>query len=408
MRITLLSHRYPPSTLSAANLAGELAEALAARGHEVSVVTKMPREYLPSDYGVDRRLPSREVLRGVRVVRVRGMSSLRQRVVARAVEHLVLAAGFARALSELPRPDVLLVFSPPVPVPLVAIGYRRFRGVPFVLQLWDLYPRTAIDLGKLRSRALIKLMGWIESLIYRHAAHIVVPAAGSLRYLVHDRALPVSRVHYVPTWADMSRPVTDERENGFRIQHGLCGRFVVSYGGLLGLAQDFSPVIACAKSLRHRPELVFVIIGNGVLAPKWKAMAAGLPNMRFLTPMSRAQYEEALLASDACLVVLSGALNTPVVPGKMQSIMAAARPVLALVPPAGEAAHLVASSKCGFVVGPGDDEGFRACIEKLMVDPAMGRDMGENGRLYAVQHFSLEQAVGAFERVLTVAARNGS
>ena len=396
-----MSHRYPPGARASANQVKDLAEALAGRGHQIHVLTKMPTEYLPT--AGERPLDPprmREVVGGVDIFRVRGLSSLHQVIAVRAIEHIVLGLVFAKAVRQLPRPDVVVVLSPPMPVALFAAVYSWWTRVPYVLNLHDLYPQTAIELGMLKNSALIWVMRKMENAMYACASQIVVPHPGSVKYLTEEKKIPAEQVHRVPNWTDVKSHLPGMRHNAYRKVHSPSRRFVVSYAGLMGFAQDLTTIIECARTLQHRRDCIFLLIGDGVYAQQWQDRAEGLDNVKFLPPVAEEQYYEALRASDVCLVPLTGTLASPAIPGKIQSIMSVARPLVAIVPLTGDAANFVRVSQCGFVVAPDDVTGLGARIEELLDNPHLADELGTNGRVYTEKHCSLESAAVAFERVL--------
>jgi colanic acid biosynthesis glycosyl transferase WcaI len=178
----------------------------------------------------------------------------------------------------------------------------------------------------------------------------------------------------------------------------------------MGFAQDLTSVVAAAQRLRDRHDIVFFLVGDGVYADRWKQMARDLPNVRFLPMQAKSEYFQILQASDVCLAPLSLTLNSPAIPGKIQSIMAVARPVMAIVNSSGDAADLIARSRSGVTVPPDRPEEVAARILQLSDDPEMGEKLGASGRAYAEQNFSRRRAVADWEDVLkaTVAsARQG-
>ena len=402
MRVLYLSYRYPP-VARASNLHRSLAETLVARGHEVTVVTKYPTEYVPEDESV----PAREVMSGVKVVRVRGLPGVHRVVVMRALEHIVAGLAFVMAIKGIPRPDVVLTISPPMPVAFVSAFYSRLARVGCVLNLHDLYPRTAVELGLLRNRWVIWMMKRLENAIYRLSTHIVVTNRGSVPYLVQQKKIPPERVTRVPNWVPLDSLSSNGGAEEFRAEHGLEGCCVVSYAGVMGFAQDLSTIIECARLLRGRSDVVFLFIGDGVYAERWKLAAADLENVRFLPPVTEERYYDALRASDIGLVALTESLESPAIPGKMHNIMAVARPVVAVVPSTGDTAEVVRESRCGFVVVPGDTEDLRNRIEELAARPDLRRELGAHGRSYAERNFSLEKAADVYERILE-AAQDGA
>ncbi len=402
MRILYVSYRYPP-VARASNLHRSLAETLVARGHNVTVVTKYPTEYVPEDGSVPAEIQTCEVMNGVEVVRARGLPGVHRSVVLRALEHIVAGLSFVKVFRGIPKPDVVLTVSPPMPVAFVTAIYSRFIGVSCVLNLHDLYPRTAVELGLLRNRGVIWIMKRLENAIYRLATHIVVTNRGTVPYLVNQKQILPDRVTRVPNWVPLDSIFSDGGPDRFRAEHELKDLCVVSYAGVMGFAQDLSTIIECARLLQDRGDIVFLFVGDGVYAEKWKRAATGLGNVKFLPSVTEERYYDVLRASDIGIVALTESLESPAIPGKMHNIMAVACPVVAVVPSTGDTADVVRESRCGFVVVPGDIKGMRNRIEELAACPDLRRELGAHGRSYAEQNFSLNKAADVYERILEAA-----
>jgi colanic acid biosynthesis glycosyl transferase WcaI len=402
MRILMISDRYPPEVRSVAHLFQELAEGLAKLQHEVTVLTKMPTEYLPNDTGEGyAALPALAEVNGVQIIRLHGLFTFRTAILLRAVDQLYLGLRILWRAICLPRYDVVIVYSPPLPLTVTAALYGKWHQVPYVLHLHDLYPRTAVELGVLKNKILIWGARQLERFAYKSASHIVVPAPGSQQFLTEEKHIPAEKVHLIPNWVDTSIVHTGPKHNSFRKKHALDSMFVISYAGLMGFAQDLTTIIQCAHIMRTQKDIVFLLVGDGVYAERWKELASGLENVRFFPPVSKELYYDILRASDACLMPLTATLESPAIPGKLQSIMAAGRPVIAVVPLGSNAAQVVQESGCGFVVSPGEPEELRRVLNLLYSDPALGERLGREGRKYAEQYFDLHMAVSRFHAVLT-------
>ncbi len=383
--------RYAPEARSAAHLFEDLAKALAGRGHDVAVVTKKPTENLPdgSEY------PGVEFRDGVRVVRMRSYLGEPRSTVLKGLDQLFLAARVWLRLVFLESPDAVLVYSPPLPLAAACVA----SGRPVVLNLHDLYPRTAVELGRLNSPLLVALARLLEDFVYRRTRRFVVPAPDSARYLTQQKGIPEEAVALCYNWVDLNLTLPGDG-SGFRKAHGLDGRFLVTYAGLVGVAQDLSAVVDAARRAHDDDVVLFLVMGEGSELARWKSEGAGLANLRFMPTLPREEYLQALRASDACLLALSGNLKSPAIPGKLQSIMAVAKPVLAVVPAGSAAAHAVEEAGCGFVTAPSDGAALLAAARKLRDDAPLRRRLGEAGRRHAEAKFSLARAVEIFESAL--------
>src|SRR5690606_9726277 len=96
------------------------------------------------------------------------------------------------------------------------------------------------------------------------------------------------------------------KQNWVRDEFGLTGKFVVTYAGNLGLAQQVDTLILAAKEFQLDPRVHFLVIGEGVERAKLQAMAnrLGLSNVTFVPQQPRNRVVDFLSASDALVVIL--------------------------------------------------------------------------------------------------------
>ena len=402
MRILILTEFFPPEVRSAAHLLHDLARELTSRQHEVAVITKVPTRYVPE--GAEGAVaPGWGDVGGVRTFRV-GRSPLpgRQPVI-RGIDHLLIGWRFGRASLQWPGAEVVLAYSPPVPLASAGIKYGLLFDAPLILNVQDLYPQTAIDLGLLRNPMVITFAEGMERRAYERAARIVVHSPGNRSFLVERKNVSFDKVRVIYNWVNTESLRPGPRENSFRMEHGLGAKFVVSYAGLMGYAQDLSTIIECAALMRHDESVMFLLVGEGVLEDRWKTLAAdrGLSNVRFLPMQSKDRYAHLLAASDVCLVPLDASLRTPVVPGKLQSIMACGRPSITIVDGEGDTPKLVEESGGGINVRPGDAVSLASTIQHLKNNPGVSQEMGQKARAFAEAHFSLTKCADTYEELFS-------
>ncbi|MFA4884177.1 MAG: glycosyltransferase family 4 protein [Candidatus Margulisiibacteriota bacterium] len=399
MRILILSEAFPPETKSASTLFFELAESLVKRGHQVSVITRMPR-YNVAD-GTDlANIPAQETMSGVKVRRFKTPPLARTIPIIRGFEHFILGLIFFWGGLFLERPDVILVYSPPLPLGLTGFWLGKLKPCPVVVNIQDLYPQTVIDLGLLKNKFLIAVSRWMERFIYRRSDAITVHSTGNQEY-VRSYGAKDNPVEVVHNWVDIDGIKPAGKENDFYRKFELKGKFVVSFAGVMGFAQGLEVVIGAAERLKENKDIQFVLVGDGVKKPELETMAKEkkLTNVLFVPTQPLSIYPQILHASDVCLVTLRKDLATPVVPGKMLSIMAAGKPVVASLALAGDAPKILAEFNCGLAVEPDNPAELAAAIRKLYNDSSLRETMGRNGRLGAEAAFSREKCVVRYETI---------
>jgi colanic acid biosynthesis glycosyl transferase WcaI len=402
LNILLVTPNYPPEIGGAAHLIYELAASLKAKGHDVTVLTGFPSynvKVTPSQYR--RSLWKSETLNGITVKRIRIPPLPRNSKIARGVEHLLFGILLSVRAASIRRADVAMAFSPPLAIPWMICLVAKARRMPVVVTIQDLFPREAVELGMLTNPLLIRLFETMERQVYSLAARVTVHSPGNREHVARQ-SNGRDHVDIVGNWVDLDRIIPGNNDNSFARQYGLGSRFVVSYAGTMGWAQDMGTIIKSAAHLRGDDQVLFLLVGDGVEKQKAQAMGQkmGLENLLWLPIQPWSRYPEILKASNVCLINLHPELRTPVVPSKLLSIMAAARPVIASLPGESDARQIITSAGCGICVDAGDEKALAEAIRKLASDCALANEMGKRGRVYAEQHFSRAVCTGKIEAVL--------
>ena len=110
-------------------------------------------------------------------------------------------AGFFKSSDKF---DVIVVTSPPLFVGITAYILSLFKRVPFVFEVRDLWPESAIDTGVLKNKAIIRLAYWFEAFMYRKAKLINVLTPAFREKLVVEKKVPKEKVIFIPNAADFS------------------------------------------------------------------------------------------------------------------------------------------------------------------------------------------------------------
>ena len=402
MRILLITINYPPEIGGAPHLIYQLAIRLKARGHEITVLTGYPRyniNVVPPKYRHGQIM--KDIMDGVPVIRIRMPSLPRTKKFARGVEHFVYGLWLSLLTTFVPRSDVAMVFSPPLPLPWMVCLIGKIRRIPIVVNIQDLFPLEAVELGMLKNPLLIRLFEAMECQVHLLAAGITVHSPGNLEHVIQHGG-DLERVHVVYNWVDTEHIRPGDRDNSFSIQYGLKNSFVVSYAGTMGWAQDMDTIIDCAEILRNDQEIMFLLVGDGVQKnnTQVRCQELDLKNILWLPMQPWSVYPEVLAASDISMINLHPELRTPVVPSKLLSIMAAGRPVVASLPPDSDARHIMDLANCGLYVDAGNGMALAEAIKKLASNRVLAKEMGKRGREYVEMHFTREICIDKAEKIL--------
>lgn len=402
MNILILTEAFPPEIRSASHLLYELAESLVEKGSKVTVVTRFPKDYINKiDKKYTGRLFFHEKMGRIKVIRLNSFSFLRHVPLIRGLSQFVLSGLLVIGGIISGRQDIILAYSPPLPLGISAYLLGKIKRVPFIFNVQDIFPQSVIDLGLLKSKVLIKISEAMEKFIYKKARYITVHSGGNRENIIYKKVNP-EKVMIIHNWVDtdLIKP-NKNQDNDFSRKNNLNSKFVVSFAGVMGFAQGLDIVINCTELLKLYKDILFLLVGDGVkkegLMKKVKDMQ--LDNIKFLPPQPKEIYPSILYASDICLVTLDKSVKTPVVPAKLLNIMASGRPVVASMNLKGDAPKIIKAAKCGYCVEPDDAEGFSKAILKLYHNPKLKDEFGVNGRKYVVEHFSRAVCIEKYEKL---------
>jgi len=402
MKILILTQWFDPEPTFKGLL---FARELAARGHEVEVLTGFPNYPGGVVYPGYRIRPwVREKIDGINVLRVALYPSHNNSGFHRSLNYLSFALSAAVLGATLIRkPDVIYVYHPPITVGFAATVIGFLRRTPFVYDIQDLWPDTIAATGMISNTATLTLLGKWCKFVYRRARHIVVLSPGFKEQLI-QRGVPSDKIDVIYNWCDES-VFTFEDEPGTRL--GGADRFCILFAGTMGLAQGLDSVLHAAQICRTTvPTAEFIFIGGGVERSRLESMAQEmqLDNVRFFTRQPMHAMGHVLAGADALMVHLK---NDPLfritIPSKLQAYLAAAKPILMGV--SGDAAELIKQSRSGVVCEPDNPQSIAEAV-KALVNADRGRlaEMGHAGRDFYNREMSVSVGVDKFERIFKMIA----
>jgi colanic acid biosynthesis glycosyl transferase WcaI len=291
--------------------------------------------------------------------------------------------------------DVVLATTPPLFTAVAGLAIARMNAAPFVLDVRDLWPAAATSLMQISPGWETSAAETIERALYRAAT---VTTAVTRPFCDHIDALrgPGSSTVLLPN-GTIPQFFAPHMEG-----EGRSGRFVVTFAGILGIAQALPAVLDAAARLAGDAE--FVLVGDGPVRASLveDARARGLTNVEFRPQLPLEAITPVLAASDALLVPLSAHPTfEQFVPSKLIDFMAVGRPVI--LSAAGEAARILEHAGGGIAVPPESPGELAAAVRWLAAHPREAREMGDRGRAFALRRLRSTQAE-RLEQVLFDAA----
>jgi colanic acid biosynthesis glycosyl transferase WcaI len=402
LKILIVVAYYPPEIGSAAHVYSDLARAFVQRGHEVDVITSYPREYNLNASDQSKEFPIDELLDGVDVHRVRH-ANVRDNIVMRGLEHFLLSGYYFRRYRELGKKfDVCLFYIPPLPLFSLAQKIKKADGTPSVLNYQDFHPQELTDVGVMKNPVLIRFMERLEQKSYANADFITVLSKGGIDYVVQRGADPrkVAHIYNSVSLDEMDRYLS---RKDFKRAEGIENKFLISYAGILSPYQGIDNVLDAAKELTDHPEIIFYIAGDGSNKEHLDARVAeeAISNVKMVPFLPRDEYYNLVNSSDVSFISLDERMKAPCLPGKTINLMAARKPIIALVPEDCATARVIDEAGAGRVVKPGDVVLLRDTIIEFGQNPDMMQSMGNSGRTYLVDNMNLDKSITAYEGIFS-------
>jgi len=398
MKILIHTMYYLPDFGSAPVLMDELARFLAGAGHEVEVVTTMPRERGAEFRGL---VYSKRDAGGFAVKRFWAPSS--PGPLGRLLAWNVYTAGALLNLLSVRRGDVLFLRTPPLQLGVPAFWARAFGRARVLVNVQDIHPDLAIESGILRNPAGIRFAKALERWVYGLADRIVVIGDGFARNL-RGKGVPDGKVTVLPNWVDTEFLKPGPKDNPVSSRHGLRDRFVVMYSGTISISSNrtLERALEAAALLSADRDVLFVVVGEGLKkdALRERAAGLGLANVLFLPFQPYRDLPDLLASSDVLLVPLDKDKSDLSVPSKLYTFLAAGRPVLGLAAPGSEVADILRANDCGLAAAPDDPGAIAAAVRELAASPERRKVLGANARDYVVSRFAKDKVLGAYDELL--------
>lgn len=402
MKVAVYGLNFAPEPTGIGRYSGEMVEWLAAKGHDVQVVTAPP--YYPQwrvadGFSAWRR--TQQSWKGAKLYR----SPLWVPSQPTGLKRMVHLLSFALlSLPELVRvsrwrPDIVVVVAPAFVCAPAAWLTARACGAKCWLHVQDFELAAAFNLGLLKGKTAYRLASAVERWMFRRFDRVSTISKKMVE-VVLNKSVPDERVVLFPNWVDVNSISPTSVVSSYRASLGIPVDAVVAlYSGSLAGKQGLELLPILARRMRETaPGMMFVICGEGVFKDTLVQECHGLDNVRILPLQPAARLNELLSMADVHLMPQQDNVADLVMPSKLAGMMASGRPVLATANPHTEVAAVVAGR--GRVVATGDVDAAVAALLELVESKALREQLGAAARVYAEEHLSRERILSMFEHQL--------
>ena len=416
MRILILGINFYPEAVGTGKYTGEMAMWLAARGHEVRVVTAPPHnpqwrvlpEWNSWAYS-EERIP----IKGARISGASLPLPAEIRVFRcplwvptspNGIRRLAYLLSFG--LSSWPamlrqanwRPQLVLLVEPTLFCAVQALVLKLCSGAKAWLHVQDFEVDAAFELGDFSSSWIRRAALTVERALLRRFDRVSAISDRMVDRLMRKGVEPSRCIHF-PNWVDTRQICPLSAPSRFRRELGIDDRTTIAmYSGSMGKKQGLDLLVEAAKRLSHREDLHFVFCGEGSYRQAFAQKAKDLPNVSLLPLQPPNRLNDLLNLADIHLLPQRADAADLVMPSKLTGILASGRPVVATADPGTQLERAVAGH--GLVVPPADLDAFASAILQLTVDADLRSRLGQEARKYSLAHLDFDGILLKFEQAI--------
>ncbi|WP_397569480.1 glycosyltransferase family 4 protein [Schlesneria sp. T3-172] len=371
----------------------ELARRLVDGGHEFSIVASDLSYLSGKKCASDERVQNFD---GVKVQRAWTYAALHRSFVWRIVSFLSFMVSSVWTALKVKNVDLVIGTSPPIFQAVSAWVISVVKWKPFLLEIRDLWPEFAVDMGVLKNPVLIWMARKLERFLYARANHLLVNSPAYRDYLI-GLGIPEAKISFIANGVDPDMFHVKKTTGGLREEFSLADKYIVTYAGAMGMANNLEVVLEAAKLVEDLPEVHFLMVGDGKDRAKLEELAAQMhvKNVTFTGSRPKSQMPDILAESDACLAVLRDIpMFRTTYPNKVFDYMAASRPVLLAID--GVIRQVIEAANGGIPVPPGNPQAMADAVRKLYSDRPGSEQMGRSARDYVIKFFDRNQQASQF------------
>lgn len=386
MKILVLTQYYWPEPGATTNRLTSFVEAMANRGHEVTVICEFPNHPSGKLDPKDKwRLYRKETKDNYTIIRTFVITFPKKNNIKRMLFYLSFAFSSLVAGIFTKKHDIVFSSSPPIFHVMSALLISIVKRSRFVIDIRDIWPDTALHFEAVTSTRLLRWGGAVERTLYKRAEMIFTISDGLAATINSRGGEGKVSVSYNGSGEDMLNWNGDSKK--LRQTQNWDDKLIVLYAGLIGLGQNLIALPDQIKDIDN-DDVRFVIIGDGPEKANLmnRAAALNVQNMIFMDLMSREDVIALTHAADITLVVLREAdFFKSAIPSKFFDCMAAGKPVVSNVD--GELRSIMEQNNTGIYFSFSSPESFSRGIRKLKDDPELREIMGRNGKKLVQERF---------------------
>lgn len=376
-KILVVSQNFYPEQFRINDICKELV----CQGFDVTVLTGLPNYPKGEIFeGYKDKSKRQEIYEGIKIIRCYERERKSGGALNLFLNYYSFVFSSKKMVKKLDKDFDLIIVNQTSPVMQAypALKYKKKFKTPILLYCLDLWP-ASLSAGGVSGGVIYKYFERVSKKIYSAADKIAVTSQMFKDYFQEVFNFNPDEIEYLPQYAeDMFKP-------NFKINE--TGQYNLVFAGNVGKLQAVNNIVECAKMLADQP-ITFHIVGGGSELENCKNLAKDLNNVKFYGQRDLSEMPKFYDMADAMLVTLKhDDLISKTLPGKVQTYMAAGKPIIAVGE--NELKNVIESAKCGFVAKPDDANALKECVLRF-VESNNKNEFATNSRKYYEENFTKE------------------
>lgn len=319
MNYLIVTDTFPPEIRSSAILMYELADFI-SKENNVDVITLQPNNNLSSNI----KLPRISKINNLTIHRLRYFKTHNINYLLRGfLEFLMPVYLMIYILIFIKKIDFCITYSPPIFLGNIFFLLKKIYKAKIILNVQDIFPQNAIDLGIIKNKLIIKFLEYIEKKNYKNSDLITFHSIGNRNFFLKKNIQFKKKTYVLNNWVKITNI---QLEKNYKDKSKL--RFI--FGGVLGPSQGLKNFLKGIIESKNKNNLILDFYGNGTEKKDlMEFVKSNNIHVNFYNFLDSEKYDKALLNADIGLVSLSSENKTPVVPGKLLVMMSRKLPIFA-------------------------------------------------------------------------------
>lgn len=334
--------------------------------------------------------------KNIQVLRVKTLPLFNVNPLKKGIANVLLPYQYKRAIlkyySDI-KIDLIIAPTPTVMFGDIFKSLKKYFGAKTYLILRDIFPQNAVDLGLMKKKGILFSFFRIkEKKLYRFSDKIGCTSEANIEFIRNNNNIDPSKLHILYNFSKQIKRTIPNPELINR--YGLENKFIIIFGGNIGIPQKIENIISFAKECQKYPDVVFLIIGKGtqLISIRTLAEKKQLNNIHFLDFIPREEYKDILALGNIGLISLNEKFTVPNTPYKLNDYMDAGLPILASVDNATDLGQILAESGTGLAAQAGNVSDLMEKFRILYSDKDLREQMSKNGQVYFDNKLTTEVA----------------